>query len=101
MLVTKNFKATSEACEDHVTQNDLKTDLLWPNHPQARVVHFMPYVNRPNLGIYNDTVFPSMPTELMNWMKLISPDPEAWFVGQFAVYLLRPTDSFKKELGSN
>ena len=30
--------------------------------------------------------------------KLISPDPEAWFVGQFAAYLLRPTDDFTKEL---
>ena len=30
--------------------------------------------------------------------KLISPDPEAWFVGQFAAYLLRPTDDFTKQL---
>ena len=30
--------------------------------------------------------------------KLISPDPEAWFVGQFAAYLLRPTEEFAQEL---
>ena len=49
-------------------------------------------------GIYNDTVFPALPSDIIEVIKLITPDPEAWFVGQFANYLLRPTDEFGKEI---
>ena len=58
----------------------------------------MPYVNKPNLGSYNDTVFPTMPADIIDIIKLISPDPEAWFVGQFIAYLLRPNEDFAQQI---
>ena len=75
----------------------MNTTKSWPNS-DAQVVKFMPYVNKPDLGIYVDTVFPTMPADIIDIIKLITPDPEAWFVGQFMAYLLRPTDEFAQEL---
>jgi hypothetical protein len=73
------------------------TEYWWPNHSDARIVKYMPYINRPYLGEFKDVIFPTLPEELMEAMTLITPDPEAWFVGQFAAYLLRPTDKFLVE----
>ena len=53
----------------------------------------MPYNMKPDLGIYKESIFPYLPEELIEFIKIISPDPEAWFVGQFTSYLLRPKNT--------
>ena len=53
---------------------------------------------KPNLGIYNDTVFPTLPSDIIDIIRLITPDPEAWFVGQFTYFLLRPNEEFGNEI---
>ena len=53
----------------------------------------MPYNMKPDLGIYKESIFPYLPEELIEFIKIISPDPEAWFVGQFTSYLLRPKNN--------
>ena len=49
----------------------------------------MPYIMKPDLGSYSKSVFPYLPEELITMIELVTPDPEAWFVGQFIKYLLR------------
>ena len=58
----------------------------------------MPHNMKPDMGPYLKSVFPYLPAELIEMLKIISPDPEAWFVGQFTSYLLRPRSKMKKTL---
>jgi hypothetical protein len=39
-----------------------------------------------------------LPTELFDKILAITPDPEAWFIGQFASYLLQPNEEFSEKL---
>ena len=58
----------------------------------------MPHNMKPDLGPYVKSVFPYLPAEISEMLNIISPDPEAWFVGQFASYLLRPRSQIKRKL---
>ena len=62
----------------------------YPNPTQTRLL-LPDFIT--NLGIYKKSVFPYLPEELIEFIKIISPDPEAWFVGQFTSYLLRPKNN--------
>ncbi len=50
------------------------------------------------LGQFNASMVPYLPQELIHLLTWISPDPMAWFVGQFVKYLLRPRTWFQEEL---
>ena len=51
-----------------------------------------------NLGKYSEILFPVLPQQIFREIEWISPDPLAWFVGQFAKYVLRPQPWFLKEI---
>lgn len=80
-----------------------KTPYDWPTPTNSEpVVKFCP--NRlsksqeVHLGQFNTSMYPYLPSELIDLITWISPDPEAWFVGQFIKYLLRPKPWLQKEL---
>ena len=50
------------------------------------------------LGKFNTSMVPYLPSELIDIISWLSPDPMAWFVGQFVKYLLRPKPWLEKEL---
>ena len=41
---------------------------------------------------------PFLPSDLLDVLKWISPDPMAWFIGQFVKFILRPKPWLEKEL---
>ena len=41
---------------------------------------------------------PFLPSDLIDVLKWISPDPMAWFIGQFVKFILRPKPWLEKEL---
>ena len=41
---------------------------------------------------------PFLPSDLIDVLKWISPDPMAWFIGQFVKFILRPKPWLQKEL---
>lgn len=97
----KHFLPLSETCsyEEGIPQ----TTVDWPTLSDSeKVVKFCPNRFRkneyPNLGQFNETMVPYLPKDLLNAMVWISPDPIAWFVGQFVKYLLRPKPWLQKEL---
>ena len=68
----------------------------WPN--ESQIIQYMPHNMKPDMGPYMKSVFPYLPAELIEMLKIISPDPQAWFVGQFTSYLLRPRSKLKSTL---
>lgn len=96
-----HFLPLSRTCQFNLTSVDAIKH-SWPNGDSEKVVKFCPNKKNPNdvipLGKYEDAMFPYLPSQIINQMKLISPDPSVWFVGQFVKYLLRPQPWFSEEL---
>ena len=79
------------------------TPFDWPTKTdEEKIVKFCP--NRLSktqdvyLGRFNTSMVPYLPKDLIDLLTWVSPDPIAWFVGQFMKYLLRPKPWFQKEL---
>ena len=82
------FKPISDTCNfRHLPE----TRINWPAS-EDKIVNFMPYANKVDTGIYTKVVFPVLPAELIEVLQIITPDPDAWFAGQFLAYLLRPNE---------
>ena len=50
------------------------------------------------VGKFNTSMVPFLPSDLIDVLKWISPDPMAWFIGQFVKFILRPKPWLEKEL---
>ena len=50
------------------------------------------------VGKFNTSMVPYLPSDLIDVLKWISPDPMAWFIGQFVKFILRPKPWLEKEL---
>lgn len=94
------FLQVSESCHDY---NVPPTKHDWPTESDAEeVVKFCPNrlskLQEVKLGQYNMSMVPYLPKELLDIITWLSPDPMAWFIGQFVKYILRPKPWLQKEL---
>ena len=90
----------SESCHDY---NVPPTKHDWPTESDSEeVVKFCPNrlskLQEVKLGQYNMSMVPYLPKELLDIITWLSPDPMAWFIGQFVKYILRPKPWLQKEL---
>ena len=95
-----HFLPTSQNC--HFDQTP-ETRFEWAtSDPNEKIVKFCPNkVNNKhvlNLGFYQEVMYPYMPAQIMETLEWINPDPTAWFIGQFAKYVLRPQKWFLKDI---
>ena len=98
------FLPLSQTCRFNETP---KTEFEWSSlHDDSadvqKIVKFCPNkknrFDEINLGKYSEVLFPYLPQQIFREIEWVSPDPMAWFVGQFAKYVLRPQPWFLKEI---
>lgn len=80
----------------------LETKSEWPKNDAEQVVRFCP--NKKNnkndydLGRYKTSIFPYLPSQILTKLQVFNADPEVWFIGQYAKYVMRPQPWFLKEI---
>ena len=99
--IERHFLPLSQTCANEKLPQATVHD--WPTlTDEEQVVKFCPNrfskAETPYTGQFNETMIPYLPRELLNALVWLSPDPIAWFVGQFVKYLLRPQPWLQREL---
>ena len=94
----QHFLPLSQTCQFNQTP---ETKFEWAKYDSTqKIVKFCPNKKNNNqkmdLGIYEKILFPYLPEQIFDSIEWINPDPSAWFVGQFAKYVLRPQSWFLK-----
>ncbi len=97
-LIDQHFKPLSESCPDKWTTLPSGLRHFSKAPPNTPIVFTVPYQERRfGFGSYKD-VFPYyLPAEIADDLSLVSPDPNAWYLGQFIKFILRPNEVFAKE----
>ena len=101
-LDEKHFLPLSQTCRFLNGTPKAEFEFASSDADSQKIVKFCPNkknrFDELNLGKYSEILFPVLPQQIFREIEWISPDPLAWFVGQFAKYVLRPQPWFLKEI---
>ena len=97
--MSKHFQPVSKSCpwskmmKQYPKKNNV-SHFSEINAVNEKFVYMLPYETPRTWGQYIEALPYNLPQELAEELILVSPDPYAWFIGQFAKFLLRPLKPF-------